>query len=90
MAYSKCTIITGHKQGYIEPTAEPMTEERFAQVERNKPYNFSVALSGHWKAETALRYARRHGCVGEVKMAHYTNDMSGRGRGGKDSAIVIS
>ena len=90
MSYSKCTTIIGYKDGYVEPTAEPMTEERCAQVDRNKPFMFSVALSGHWKPETALKYARRHGCIGEITVAHHTGDMSGRGRGGRDKEFKIS
>jgi len=48
------------------------------------------ALSGHWKIEKAIRYARNHGMIGEFTITHGIYDGSGHGRGGDDGEWRVS
>jgi hypothetical protein len=45
--------------------------------------------SGHWRAETVARAARKAGIVGQIEFAHNVGDLSGRGRGGHDGRYTI-
>ena len=42
------------------------------------------SLCGHWKPESALRWARRMGAGSAVEIEHTVFDHSGRGSGGHD------
>lgn len=89
MSYHKMTTICGRRAGYIEPTAPVGTDERYAQIMTNHDQTVIAVLSGHWKPESALGYARRRGVVGPVEVTYSTADMSGKGRGGYDSALIV-
>lgn len=88
MSYLKMTTIQGHKAGYVEPTAPPLTDERYKQVEANRPHTITSVRNGHWSPEMAVAAARRMGAVGAVTITHSTGDMSGKGRGGYDAKYV--
>ena len=47
-------------------------------------------LSGYWKLESAVRWARLQRAVGEVRIEHSVIDNSGKGRGGHDGRWVAS
>lgn len=89
MAYHKMTSISGHKAGYVAPTAPPMTNERFAQVDANRPFVYIDVRSGHWTPIKAAELARRHGVVGQIGVEWTTADMNGKGYGGIDRRFSV-
>ena len=89
MTYHKMTTVSGHKAGYIEPTAPIGTDERYAQVRANSAFTFISVVRGHWKPAAALRLAQRSGVVSAVEVILSTADLSGHGRGGYDRAYIM-
>jgi hypothetical protein len=90
MSYSTCTLISGYDT-IDRPPASTRTQgidndmEILAFGEKHRK---SFALKGHWKPETALRYARRHGIRGNVEIEHHVSDTNGKGRGGLDARFI--
>ena len=90
MSYHKMTTISGHKAGYVEPTAPLLSNERWAEIEANRPYTVHVTLHGHWKEQSARNYGRRLGIIGTICVRHSTADLSGKGRGGLDRDFTVN
>ena len=89
MAYHKMTSISGHKAGYVAPTAPARTNERFLQTEKNRPFVYIEVRSGHWSPVKAAELARRAGAVGQVSIEWTTADTNGKGYGGIDQRFVV-
>ena len=87
MTYIKNSTIHGHKADY-KPIVGDM-DDRYAQIEANRPYVVTTVRPGHWKPESALALGRKLGIVGPVEVTYSTADMSGKGRGGYDKKFTV-
>tara|TARA_R110002012_G_scaffold119985_1_gene269152 strand:+ start:322 stop:588 length:267 start_codon:yes stop_codon:yes gene_type:complete len=61
-----------------------MTRNTTVQGFNGKKWVYTNGLVGHWKIDSAIKWGRARGIVGEMIIEHTVFDFSGKGRGGHD------